>query len=492
MAFDLDAAAGVRSRPRAVRVAPGDLPHARRRRELGDDLGRLEPAEPGGPVDARPGDRRRHVGPPTAPWRRLRACAVAAARRYAVGRDRRRSRVPHPRRWADVARRHAARLGCVEQSRDRRSVALRSRLRVHRRRPASAGRRSPVRLRHSRLRPNLAARGERDPRRQLRQRGARGYGAPRIIVRGNRDRRVRLVRRRRCVELVAEEPADRLGARPFGAPGRSGDRDARSRVLDPRRHRAAARTRRRRVAGCSALRAARRGSHSPLLRRSGSVAARSAGRREPAVRCGDRLRRATRRARPGHVADHRRRRQRAARLVQRRRRQAGRSEHRRLSRLLARSAGAPVGAGRDAPLLVGPARGRERDRTAPARRRRSVRPAGPLRGALDDRRARLHAVAPRAARSAHAGDRCRPARAIRVGARRRCNARARSGGDRAGRRVACEAGRRRRAHRRGRRCPAQPRSAQLGRRAGDELHHVALVRRRAGRTLRVWHALAGQ
>jgi len=62
--------------------------------------------------------------------------------------------------------------------------------------------------------------------------------------------------------------------------------------------------------------------------------------------------RAARRARPGHVADHRRRRQRAARLVERRRRQAGRSEYRRLSRLLARTAGAPVGAGRDAALLV--------------------------------------------------------------------------------------------------------------------------------------------
>ena len=64
-----------------------------------------------------------------------------------------------------------------------------------------------------------------------RQRSARRSGAQGAAVREHRDRRVRVVRRRRLVAVAAARPAAHVGARPRRSRQRSDRRDARARLL---------------------------------------------------------------------------------------------------------------------------------------------------------------------------------------------------------------------------------------------------------------------
>ncbi|PYO75398.1 MAG: hypothetical protein DMD67_11680 [Gemmatimonadetes bacterium] len=80
---------------------------------------------------------------------------------------------------------------------------------------------------------------ERNPRHRVRAGRARGPGAARAALRGHGTGRLGVLRRRRELAVAPSQPADRAGARPRDQGRRSGRRDARTLVLDPRRHRAA-------------------------------------------------------------------------------------------------------------------------------------------------------------------------------------------------------------------------------------------------------------
>ena len=264
--------------------------------------------------------------------------------RRRMGRDRRRLRAAHARRRPDVAQRDAARRRCVEPRRRDRRIAVRRPNGVRRGRPPPARRRPSVRLRHARRRAHVARGDERHRAGQLRLRRARRSAAPRVAVRRDRDRRLRVVRRRRGMAVAAAEHAGRLRARSDRARRRPRDRDARPRVLDPRRYRAAAPACGERLAGCTRVRAARRCAAAPVQRRSGSLASGNAGRREPAVRRADRLRRAARRDGRRAPRDRGRVRQRVARVVQQR--SSAGAAGAAVSVVLARSARASVRASR--------------------------------------------------------------------------------------------------------------------------------------------------
>ena len=81
-----------------------------------------------------------------------------------------------------------------------------------------------------------------------------------------------------------------------------------------------------------------------------------------------------------------------ARVVEHRRGHAGRSQQRRVSRVLARAARAAFGRARNAPLRVGLPRRDDGDGTPPPRRRRTVRAARALHGAPHRRRS--HVIQP--------------------------------------------------------------------------------------------------
>ena len=72
--------------------------------------------------------------------------------------------------------------------------------------------------------------------------GATRSGRAASALRGDRERRVSLVRRRRALAVAAAQPSAHVGARCDRSRQRPRRRDARTRFLDPRRRRAAART----------------------------------------------------------------------------------------------------------------------------------------------------------------------------------------------------------------------------------------------------------
>ena len=129
----------------------------------------------------------------------LRPRRVAARREGPVGGLRRRPRPRDARRREDLDERHPEGDARVVAGQPDRRVAARPRHRLGRGEPLQARRLPAVRLRHDRLRRDLAAGGGRPARRLLRARRARGPEAARPPLRRHRDRRLRLVRRRRLL-----------------------------------------------------------------------------------------------------------------------------------------------------------------------------------------------------------------------------------------------------------------------------------------------------
>ena len=127
----------------------------------------------------------------------LRARRVAARTRRALGRHRRRAGPPLARWRAHLAERHAA--GAAEWALDQhpRAVAARRRDVLRRGHALQARRPTPVSVQDDRLRPHLDAHHRRHPGRRVHARHPRGPEPRRAALRGHRDGRVRLVRRRR-------------------------------------------------------------------------------------------------------------------------------------------------------------------------------------------------------------------------------------------------------------------------------------------------------
>ena len=171
-----------------------------------------------------------------------------------------------------------------------RGLALRRGHGLCRRGPPPPGRHRPPHLQDARRRQDLAPDRRRHPGGQLRQRRARGPRAPRPALRGNGDRRLRLLRRRRPLAAPPGEPAQLLGARHLDPRRRPRHRDPRPLLLGPGRHRAAARAVREdhRVTGL-ALRAARRRPHPPGVFPGHALPQGRAGGGEPAKRRDPRL-----------------------------------------------------------------------------------------------------------------------------------------------------------------------------------------------------------
>ena len=110
--------------------------------------------------------------------------------------------------------------------------------------PAPTGRLQAVRVSHARLRQDVDA-GGRGPRGAgVSERHSRRSGAERTAVRGHRVGRRCFLRRWRPLAIAPTQPAGELGARPGDPRRRPGGGDARARVLDSRRHLAAAADRR--------------------------------------------------------------------------------------------------------------------------------------------------------------------------------------------------------------------------------------------------------
>ena len=120
---------------------------------------------------------------------------VVRASRHDLGRHRRRAGLGHPQWWLTLDEHHAGVADAVEQDRADRRLALRRSDGLYRRQPLPPGRSTGARLSHPRRRRELAryrcwatARpGQRDPA---------GSARRWTSVRGDRERRLRLVRRR--------------------------------------------------------------------------------------------------------------------------------------------------------------------------------------------------------------------------------------------------------------------------------------------------------
>ena len=169
--------------------------------------------------------------------------------------------------WSE---RHAAELAEVRARRGDRGEPARRGHGVHAARPARSGRPAPVRVRHRRLRRDVAFdRGELAARR-ARARGAARPARAEPAVRGHRERAVDLVRPRRPLGASASRLPGRAGVRHPRAPvgERSARRDARPRLLRARRSVGAAAARRGAARGRAVLPRARRGACGRAGRRS--------------------------------------------------------------------------------------------------------------------------------------------------------------------------------------------------------------------------------
>ena len=246
---DLDAAArllAARSARALLRATSGcSAPRtaASTGRAISPDLTREDPGVPPNldpPTAARQARRR------PAPRRHLRDRALAPGRSRPLGRHRRRPGLAHARRRRALAQRHARRrstpwskVGIIDASHFDAETAYAA---IDRHRLDDF---KPYIYRTHDGGKTWTAGRRRHPRRQLRQRRARGPGAPRPALRRHREGRLRLLRRRRPLAAAAAQPAGDLGARHRRARRRPRDRHARPRLLDPGRRDAAAPGRRR-------------------------------------------------------------------------------------------------------------------------------------------------------------------------------------------------------------------------------------------------------
>ena len=131
-----------------------------------------------------------------APRRGVRDRGFAPRRRPSLVRNRRRARVAHARRRRPLGQRHARGTGGLVEDRRTRGVSLRRGHGLCGRRSPSSRRSRSVRLPDARCGKDVDAGGARNSLRKLRQRRARGSGASRAALRGDRDRPVRVLRRR--------------------------------------------------------------------------------------------------------------------------------------------------------------------------------------------------------------------------------------------------------------------------------------------------------
>ena len=170
--------------------------------------------------------------------RRLRHRAVQPERKSHLGRQRHRSHPPHAGWRKNLERYHAPRRHRLEQNLADRSLALRSRRSLRRRRSASPRRPKAISLSHSRLRSHLATDHRRHRRLLILTRRPRRSPDPRPALRRNRTRRLRFLRRRRPLAIPAVEFAHGFHPRSGHSRRRPRSRNPRARILDSRRHHA--------------------------------------------------------------------------------------------------------------------------------------------------------------------------------------------------------------------------------------------------------------
>ena len=228
---------------------PGRASDDRRRGELEGDQPRPDPERHHAPAELR---RRVHRQPhdlrrgDAARHRRV----AARARRDLDGIERR-PRTGDARWRGALDRRHAQHreaAGVVED-REHRAVALRQGHGVRGGGRPRARRPRALHLQDHGLWQDVAQDQRHVPplRVFVRARRVRGPGAARPVVRRNRERPVRDLRRRRPLAAAADQPAARAGRVDHGAAAlpRSRGRDLRARPVDSRRRRAAGAARRR-------------------------------------------------------------------------------------------------------------------------------------------------------------------------------------------------------------------------------------------------------
>ena len=146
------------------------------------------------------------------------------------------SRVTRGGTWT---RDHAAGPAGVGDGLHHRAVAPRPRAGLPGGHALQARRHAALSLQDGGLRRDLDAHHRRHSGRRLHPRDPRGPRAARTALRRNRDRRLRLVRRRRVMAVAATEPAGGARLRPRGEGAGSRGRHPRPLVLDPGRPHAA-------------------------------------------------------------------------------------------------------------------------------------------------------------------------------------------------------------------------------------------------------------
>ena len=326
----------------------------------------LSRKDAGVPAIARHLRERRGEG--RAPRRHLRDRTVAARRQRDLDRLGRRRRARDARRRRELARRHAEGGRRLEQGDADRRVAFRREHRVRLRVALPRRRPDAARLPHARRRRDVDDDHARAGRCRFRQRRPRGSEGARAAVRGRRARRVRRRSTTATLGVADAEPATHVRARRDREGGRSRDRDARPRVLDPRRHDAPAFSRAQGEgaiqgfqdvhggldSGLVSLSAGRRLSPAPQPEHRHAAAAGSAGREESAGRRDHRLLPRRGRARAGDARDllgH----DAGAPLLQRRSAGAVRREGVQRADVLGAAAARAAGDERRPPVRVGPA-----------------------------------------------------------------------------------------------------------------------------------------
>ena len=135
--------------------------------------------------------------------------------------------------WTNVTPKDMPDFGRVSQI-DASSVRPRRRLR--RGQAAAARRPRALHLPHARLRQDVDEDRHRHPGQRLRARRARGSDAPRPALRRHAARRLRLVSTTATLGVAVAQPARHAGLGPHRRGQLDRDRDARARLLHPRRH----------------------------------------------------------------------------------------------------------------------------------------------------------------------------------------------------------------------------------------------------------------
>ncbi len=170
----------------------------------------------------------------------LRARARQEGRQHPLGRIGRRPRARDARRRQDLDERDAEGDAGLRPRQPDRRVGVRAGRRLRRGQEAAARRPRALHLPHARLRQDVDEDRHRHSRHRLRARRPRGSNAAWPALRRHAARRLRLVRRRRSLAVAVAEPARTSGLGPLRRRQLDRDRDARPRLLHPRRHRAAA------------------------------------------------------------------------------------------------------------------------------------------------------------------------------------------------------------------------------------------------------------